>query len=341
MQLYFAVVSNRRRNNGTLSPHTSLAATAAVRNFLAYLEKEPTSSSLSELIARAKRQHRQDDFETDDALLRFASLAPLPLHSNYASYVKGIFRASRCPLNASFNTHFTHPTRKISAGILKAIYDSLDAEHKAIMDLQAYAGERVSAICRMTPLDRWEDYGNHYTLIHIRAEDTKARNAHICIIPKELANWIRGYARRRADTGYPNTGRPFPNHETLWKDITQVALSKFGIRLTSHYLRKRFHTIAGKSAMPVNSWDYLMGDKQSYGHEAGTYTLEDFSELVKEYDRHLAPFLSIENPQEPDEAGIPLKGNQLELLQQENAQLKEQLLKLTQLLAQYLGDFKT
>lgn len=45
--------------------------------------------------------------------------------------------------------------------------------------------------------------------------------------------------------------------------------------------------------MPVNSWDYLMGDKQTHGHNAGTYTLEDYSELVREYDRYLAPALSI------------------------------------------------
>ena len=54
MQLYLAVVSNRRRNNGNLSPQTSLAATAAVRNFLAFLGVEPTATSLSELITRTK-----------------------------------------------------------------------------------------------------------------------------------------------------------------------------------------------------------------------------------------------------------------------------------------------
>ncbi len=77
-------------------------------------------------------------------------------------------------------------------------------------------------------------------------------------------------------------------------------MSQFGIRLTSHYLRKRFATIASKTAMPVNSWDYLMGDKPSLGHHAEAYALEDYSGLAEEYDRYLAPYLSISDIHEPD-----------------------------------------
>ncbi len=337
MQQYYAVVSTRRRNNGIVSEKTYQAGANSIRKFLEYAGTPVTRTALSELIAETRRQHREDDFSTDDALLRFVTQKPIILHASYGSYIKGVFRANRCPLTASFNSHFTHPTKKISAGILKAIYQSLDTEHRALMDFQAYAGERVSAICRKTPLDRWEDYDSYYTLVHIKAEDTKARNAHICIIPKELADWIRNYAKRRADNGYPNTNSPFPNHETLWKDITQLATSKFGTHITSHYLRKRFHTIAGKTAMPVNSWDYLMGDKQSHGHEATTYTLEDFSELVKEYSKYLAPYLSIGNPKEPDESKEPTKDYEQEQLRRENARLKDQLLKLTQFITQNLG----
>jgi integrase len=222
-------------------------------------------------------------------------------HAQLAAAIKGIFKANRCPLQVSFNTTFTKSTRKISTGILKAIYQSLPRnELRLIIDLQAYAGERVAAICRNTGLDQWEDYGA-YTLIHVRAEHTKARNDHICIIPRSLADTIRQYAAQ--------TGRtiPFPNYETLWREITHLALDRYDTRITSHYLRKRFHTIAGKTAMPVNSWDYLMGDKQTHGHNAGTYTLEDFSQLVQEYDKFLASFLSIGEPREPDEPINPTK----------------------------------
>jgi hypothetical protein len=138
-------------------------------------------------------------------------------------------------------------------------------------------------------------------LIHIKAEHTKARSDHICIIPRNLADTIRRYAAQTGRT------KPFPNYETLWREITHLALDRYDTRITSHYLHKRFHTIAGKTAMPVNSWDYLMGDKQTHGHNAGTYTREDFSQLVQEYDRFLAPFLSIGEPREPDEPIDPTR----------------------------------
>ena len=89
--------------------------------------------------------------------------------------------------------------------------------------------------------------------------------------------------------------------------------------------------------MPVNSWDYLMGDKQTHGHNAGTYTLEDFSELIQEYHRFLAPYLSIGDPKERDYPREPLKNNQrLEDLLNENADLKEQIIQLTKLLTERL-----
>jgi hypothetical protein len=198
-----------------------------------------------------------------------------------------------------------------------------------LVDLQGYAGERIAALCAKTALSQWEDVGN-YVLIHIRAEDTKVRHIHACIIPKGLADRIRAYAHQ--------LGRqtPFPNHETLWREITKLALAKFGIRLTSHYLRKRFYTIAGKSGIPVNSADYLMGDKATWGHAADTYTLQDFGDLIREYDRFLAPYLSLTALKEPDDPREPFKNEQLEQLLKENQELKEQILKLLKLLTEKL-----
>ena len=168
-------------------------------------------------------------------------------------------------------------------------------ELRAIIDLQAFAGERVACLCALTPTSSWEDFDGRYTLIRIRARDTKARYDHVSIIPKPLADCLRTYAK--------TLGRscPFPNYETLWREIRGLTLESFGIKLTSHYLRKRFATIAAKTRMPVNSWDYLMGDKPSLGHHAEAYSLEDYSSLVEEYDRYLAPLLPIENHREPDE----------------------------------------
>ena len=64
--------------------------------------------------------------------------------------------------------------------------------------------------------------------------------------------------------------------------------------------------MASKTAMPVNSWDYLMGDKPSLGHHAEAYALEDYSGLVEEYDRYLEPYLSISEIREPDASKEPV-----------------------------------
>ncbi len=76
-----------------------------------------------------------------------------------------------------------------------------------------------------------------------------------------------------------------------------------------------------------------MGDKQSYGHDADTYTLEDSSSLVSHYDKYLAPFLSITNPREPDEFNEAQERTPLAELRMENQLLREQLVMLANLLA--------
>ncbi len=335
MQLYLTSLGQRRRNNGRIAPKSLQCALSSTRKFLAFLNRPVTSTTLSELIAQTRKQHRQDDFSTDDALLRFASLNPIIMQATRATFIKGIFRVNRCPLQATFNTHFSRPTKKISAGILKAIYESQSEEKQKLMDYQAYAGERIACLCRRVTTNQFEDFDDKYTLVRVEEKQTKARYWHICIVPRNLADWIRGYARQRR---FCQT-TPFINYETLWREITKFAYAEFGVRFTSHYLRKRFHTIAGKTRMPVNSWDYLMGDKQSWGHEAGTYTLEDFTELVQEYDRFLAPYLSIENPTEPDDPKEPFAESALfENLHRENQELKEQIIRLTRLLTEKLTE---
>ena len=250
---------------------------------------------MTSLIEQTRAEHRQDNFQLDERLLAFSMNPTTKGRYNKAATIKGIFKANYCPLNVSLPAP-TKPerTKQISHGILEAIHDSLPRDElRAIIDLQAFAGERVACLCALTPISSWEDFDDRYTLIRIRARNTKARYDHVSIIPKPLANHLRAYAKA--------LGRffPFPNYETLWREIREITLESFGIRLTSHYLRKRFASIAAKTRMPVNSWDYLMGDKPSLGHHAEVYSLEDYSSLVEEYDRYLAPCLPIKNHKEP------------------------------------------
>lgn len=80
--------------------------------------------------------------------------------------------------------------------------------------------------------------------------------------------------------------------------------------------------------MPVNDWDYLMGDKLSYGHHPEAYTLEDFSELIAEYDKYLAPRLGFGNADKdpladaPKEPTTDNKDKLIEQLMKHNEQLQ-------------------
>lgn len=218
---------------------------------------------------------------------------------------------------------------QISHGILEAIYDSLPRDElRALIDLQAFAGERVACLCTLTPISHWEDHDERYTLIRVRARDTKARYDHVSVIPKPLADYLRAYARELGRTV------PFPNYETLWREIRGHTMAHFKLRMTSHYLRKRFASIAAKTRMPVNSWDYLMGDKPSLGHHAEAYSLEDYSGLVNEYDRFLAPFLPIKNHKEPDEPIEPTKTQDASTLLKTIETLQETIKTLTLQLAE-------
>jgi cell division protein FtsB len=94
--------------------------------------------------------------------------------------------------------------------------------------------------------------------------------------------------------------------------------------------------------MPVNHWDYLMGDSMKEGHEAEIYTLDDDTEIIQEYDRFLAPRLSLINPQDDfllNSTGkddftsltktVETLSQQIKMLLQENSELRKQLTTLS------------
>jgi len=331
VQVYIANVMARRRNNGYFSGHSRSHTLSSCRDMLQYLNREINEHAITDLIAEVKAQHKHDDFSFDDRLLVYSNLPSLRVHRNWATYLKGIFKANRCRLDVSIDNHFHSRTAKISDGILREIYLAQSPEKQALMDWQAYSGERVSSICTKITLNQIELVSEKYAIIRIQAHQTKARYNHICIVPRPVAEEVLKVAQ--------TTGRqqPFPNKESLWREITTFAFEKYGVRLTSHYLRKRFHSIAQKTVMPVNDWDYLMGDKMTAGHEADTYTLEDWTEIVNEYDRYLAPYLSIANPTNPFQPVEPISQSKLlEALRDENAELKGLVLKLSKLLSDNL-----
>jgi len=89
---------------------------------------------MTDLINQVKEQHKRDDFSFDDRLLVYSNLPSLRVHRNWATYLKGIFKANRCRLEVSVDNHFHGRTAKISDDILREIYLAQSPEKQALMD---------------------------------------------------------------------------------------------------------------------------------------------------------------------------------------------------------------
>jgi hypothetical protein len=291
VEQYFEAIKAKARNNGYISRNSIRRVHYATLGFLSYLGTEITDHALSDLIRR--KQQNPTDFTIEDKLLRYSNLIPISGHRHMANVILGVFRENRARLQVSIDFHPVSRTKKISDGILRDVFLAQNFEKRTLMEYQAYAGQRIHCLCKEVRIDQIEDYNEEYSIINVEFWQNKTRMPHICIIPRRVADAVIQIAKE--------TGRisPFPNHPYLWKQITNYAASKHGVRLTSHYLRKRFHSIAQKTVMPVNDWDFLMGDKLEVGHGASAYTLEDRSELIEEYGRYLAPYLSLSDLKDP------------------------------------------
>ena len=135
-------------------------------------------------------------------------------------------------------------------------------------------------------------------MLDIHADRTKVHISHVSIIPKQLAEKLLESAQRN------NYSILMPQYQSIWRKITALAKAKYHVRLTSHYFRKRFHSIASRipaHKMSPNQWAMLMGDKGSIGHLPHIYDIEADLELCKQYETYLAPELDLGTPYLRDE----------------------------------------
>jgi hypothetical protein len=319
---YFTSIKSRPRNNGYLSPNTKTRALNAVRNFLIHLKIPLNETALTELINRKKEN--QNDFSIDDSLEEFSNLPSIKTHRNFGVFILGIFKANRARLQAQVNCHFPSNTQPISEGILRSIRASLDERKQDLIDLQAFAGQRIRALSKI-PISQIDISKNEkYALLHIFSFQNKSKQDHFCIVPRGL---IEKILKRCKDL---NLDTPFPNYEQLWREITHIALEKHGVRLTSHYLRKRFATIASDTPMDVNQWDYLMGAKKSKGHDASAYNLNFLDRTIENYDKYLVRKLTIDSDHRNDD---PLTLSNEDGLLQLIKQQQETINRLTELIS--------
>jgi len=319
----------KHTHDGHFSISTYNTALQAMRDFLEFTGRSITDHSVSDLIA--SQRANKDDHTIGDQLTMFANSRPIALQ--LAATLCGIFTKNHADVMTTFHVRSNHKTIPIAEPILRAIRldSALSEEHRDLLDLLAFGCERRNALANC-PLENVRLVENSdFAVLDILPENNKEHIGHISIIPKPLAEKL---LERATKNGYATL---IPNYRTFCKEITGIAKKKHNVRLTAHYFRKRLETIAERiparpfpEGMNPNHWMLLMGVTPKFGHMPLIYSLGLETEIIKEYETFLAPLLSLTG-----ETCNP-RPSELDNLRRDNADLKEQLLKLTRLLADKL-----
>jgi len=300
-------------------------ALTAVKKFLDKLGKPVTETAISELIEQKRNNPKDTRLEQELKLWKAEATSSTIL--NYVATILGIFRHNFTPLEVHIHVTSNHRTIPISEPILRSIHSELTQDEKDALDLMTYGAERRNALSHI-PLENVHLVENSdVAILDIPARLSKTATEHPSIIPKELAERLLDKATRL------NYNCLMPNFNSVFRRITAKALQRHKVRLTSHYLRKRFETIAERipaDQMNPNHWVILMGSRPTVGHIPQIYSLLNDRELVEEYETQLMPKLALSGETTKPQASKPAQ------LQKENQELKEQLLKLTKLLTEKL-----
>ncbi len=281
---YVTVIRSKPKSGGLLSDNTKQKVGLYLNQFIQYMEIN-SPSELLELRIKTKDQHLIDDKLEEFSQIRLGN-------KSAAQYIRGFFRANRNPLNVYIDNHTVDRQPPPSEERLSLIYQNATLGQKALMSLQADAGERI----RATALTKIKDLPdlNEQQDIHViifDQERTKIHREHISYYSENTAELIRKYIQDNSKT---SSDPLFPNYRNIWRPITDYSKS-IGTYLKSHHLRKRFVHIAERTPMPIADINYLMGDAKQGVHcaEAYSYTIED--ELAEEYRKFLLPSLAITN----------------------------------------------
>lgn len=311
-----------RKSNGEPSKNTYSQLLSAARRYLEFQRIEVTNHALDDLIAA--KVNNPADMNPE----RIVRLFQARWGNHMASLIVGLYHRNFADLKIHVRVTSNHQTIPISEPVLLAIYndEELAEEHRLIIDLMAYAGERINALAYTEPRNVHLIEGTNSALIEIPAFRNKMDRGHVSIIPKELAERILENAQRNRYTVI------FPNYRSLFQTITRLAKRKY-VCLTSHYLRKRFQTVGSSTNandMSPNKWASLMGDAPSVGHLPTIYELMENKETIEQYEEFLAPRLKLGER-------MARVASKLAELKQENAELKSRLDRLLKLIEEKLG----
>ena len=284
-----------------------------------------TATAVSEIIQR--KADNPKDFTIEKLLKLWKAEATDSSAQHNIGRVLGVFRRNYAPLHMTIHITSSYKTIPIAEPTLRAIWNDLTPDDRDVLDLMAYGAERRRAL-NMLPLENVHLVeGSNVAILDVPARLSKTGIAHPAIIPKDLAERLLDKA---STNGYTVL---VPNYGTIWRRITKLAINSHKVRLTSHYLRKRFETLAERipsNEMNPNHWVILMGSKPTLGHMPEIYSLLTDRELITEYETYLMPRLALSG-----ETFKP-KPSELDELRRDNAELKDQLLKLTKLLTDKL-----
>ncbi|MGA2875742.1 MAG: hypothetical protein ABSE82_09430 [Nitrososphaerales archaeon] len=162
---------------------------------------------------------------------------------------------------------------------------------QTLQELQAYLGERITAVSSITKKDINLDIDPQYTIVFF-ADHSKNFIRHFSICPKNVIQDALYIIERT------NRERFFPNHQKIWDKITRYA-KNYNVRYTSHYLRSRFETIADDTGISMNKVSYLMGgtthaqDSAKLAHLPQHYLMKEAHKYISQYDQFLAKPLSL------------------------------------------------
>jgi hypothetical protein len=295
VQAYHNHIRTHRDNNGYLSHETRRMVRNAIRKFALFTDLPIAADSYSKLI-QFKISHPQDK-QIEQKLQLFVASQPehIKRYSVLANYILGLFNANFAPLQVKISAHFPPAEENCSEGIFLEIYKRLDQETKDMIQWGQYVPERAKAAYRVS-FDDIDLSRSDYAVVWIQATRSKTRAKHPCFVPIEFAKRIISNSKA--------SGRksPFPNHESLWKKVSQFAREEYKVRLVSNYLRKRYVDIAEQTTMPKSQAAFIMDDKIKIAkdgiHMDLVYGrgLRFVVELITNYkNASLAPKLTITN----------------------------------------------
>ena len=144
VQVYFSTL---RKSNGEPSKKTYYALMTAIRRFLVFNGIEPTDHALDDLIEVKVRN------PSDMTAERMVSLFRAKYGDQATCPILGLYHRNFAEVRIHISIKSSRKTTPLSEPQLLAIYHDtrLSEEHRLLIDLMAYSGERISAL-GMTPL---------------------------------------------------------------------------------------------------------------------------------------------------------------------------------------------